>query len=55
MMKTSEFKGFYKLSPAQRLAAWSQGATPDEMQAAIDSLWNVAQWPKVGMLLSTAG
>ncbi|MEO8247799.1 MAG: MmgE/PrpD family protein [Burkholderiales bacterium] len=40
---------------AQLLAAWSQGATRDEMQRAIDALWNVAQWPKVGMLLSAVG
>ena len=36
---------------AQRLAAWSQGATEQEMRLAIDALWNVARWPKVGMLL----
>ena len=36
---------------AQRLAAWSKGATEGEMQRAIDALWNVAQWPKVGTLL----
>ncbi len=39
---------------AQRLAAWSGGATPAEMQRAIDALWNVAQWPKVGSLLVVA-
>ena len=37
---------------ARRLAAWSGGATEGEMQRAIDALWNVAQWPKVGWLLS---
>ena len=36
---------------AQRLAAWSKGASEREMTLAIDALWNVANWPKVGMLL----
>ncbi|MEO9101132.1 MAG: MmgE/PrpD family protein [Burkholderiales bacterium] len=36
---------------AQRLAAWSKGATESEMTHAIDALWSVAKWPKVGMLL----
>jgi 2-methylcitrate dehydratase PrpD len=39
---------------ALRLAAFSQGATPTEMQAAVDSLWQVAQWPRVGLLLAGA-
>jgi 2-methylcitrate dehydratase PrpD len=36
---------------ALRLAAFSGGATPVEMQAAVDALWQVAQWPRVGALL----
>ncbi len=36
---------------ALRLAAFSGGATQAEMQAAVASLWNVAQWPRVGSLL----
>jgi 2-methylcitrate dehydratase PrpD len=36
---------------ALRLAAFSGGATPVEMQAAVDALWRVAQWPRVGALL----
>ena len=36
---------------ALRLAAFSGGATPLEMQAAVDALWQVAQWPRVGTLL----
>ncbi|MBP6779283.1 MAG: MmgE/PrpD family protein [Ottowia sp.] len=39
---------------ALRLAAWSGGAQPAEMQAAIDALWNVASWPRVGRLLGQA-
>ena len=39
---------------ALRLAAFSQGATPTEMQLAVDSLWQVAQWPRVGSLLPEA-
>jgi 2-methylcitrate dehydratase PrpD len=39
---------------ALRLAAFSQGATPTEMQLAVDSLWQVALWPRVGMLLPGA-
>ncbi len=35
---------------AQRLAAWSQGATEREMALAIDALWNVVRWPTVGAL-----
>ncbi len=37
---------------AQRLAAYSGGATPVDMQVSIDALWQVASWPRVGMLLS---
>ncbi len=36
---------------ALRLAAFSGGAMPLEMQAAVDALWQVAQWPRVGALL----
>ncbi len=36
---------------ALRLAAFSGGATPLEMQAAVDALWGVAQWLRVGALL----
>jgi 2-methylcitrate dehydratase PrpD len=39
---------------ALRLAAFSGGATPLEMQAAVASLWQVAQWPRVGSLLAGA-
>jgi 2-methylcitrate dehydratase PrpD len=34
-----------------RLAAFSGGATEDEMQAALERLWHVAQAPAVGVLL----
>ena len=36
---------------ALRLAAFSGGATGAEMQAAVERLWGVAQWPRVGALL----
>ena len=36
---------------ALRLAAFSGGATPNQMQRSIDALWSVAQWPRVGALL----
>lgn len=36
---------------ALRLAAFSGGASAPEMQAALDKLWGVAQWPRVGRLL----
>ncbi len=36
---------------ALRLAAFSGGTTPAEMQAAVDALWQVVQWPRVGALL----
>ncbi|MEI8031498.1 MAG: MmgE/PrpD family protein [Comamonadaceae bacterium] len=39
---------------ALRLAAFSGGATPTEMQAAVQALWRVAQWSRVGMLLEHA-
>ena len=39
---------------ALRLAAFSGGASAAEMQAALDRLWTVAQWPRVGSLLGTA-
>ena len=39
---------------ALRLAAFSGGATPAEMQTAVDALWGVAQWPRVGALLDAA-
>jgi 2-methylcitrate dehydratase PrpD len=36
---------------ALRLASYSQGASPLEMQGAIDRLWQIAQAGKVGLLL----
>lgn len=36
---------------ALRLAAFSGGASVAEMQKAVDKLWCVAQWPRVGDLL----
>jgi len=36
---------------ALRLAAFSGAASVGEMQAAVDALWAVAQWPRVGDLL----
>ena len=36
---------------ALRLAAFSGGATPGGMRAAVDALWQVASWPRVGPLL----
>jgi len=39
---------------ALRLAAFSGGATALEMQAAVDALWGVAAWPRVGALLAPA-
>ena len=36
---------------ALRLAAWSGGATEAEMRSAIDALWRLASWPRVGRLL----
>jgi 2-methylcitrate dehydratase PrpD len=40
---------------ALRLAAWSGGAQPDEMRAAVAALWQVADWPRVGPLLAPGG
>ncbi len=37
---------------AIRLATYSGGATQAEMHQAVEALWNVAAWPKVGALLS---
>ena len=39
---------------ALRLAAFSGGATAAQMQAAVNALWNVAAWVKVGKLLGSA-
>jgi 2-methylcitrate dehydratase PrpD len=39
---------------AQRLAAFSGAATPAQLQTALDALWKVAQWPRVGALLGLA-
>lgn len=36
---------------ALRMAAFSGGATVEQMQTAVDALWEVANWPRVGMLL----
>jgi 2-methylcitrate dehydratase PrpD len=36
---------------ALRLAAFSGGASENEMRAAVERLWRVAQWPRVGALL----
>ena len=36
---------------ALRLAAWSGGASETEMRQAVDALWQVARWPRVGRLL----
>lgn len=37
---------------AMRLAAFSGGATPSEMGAAIERLWNIRKQSKIGLLLS---
>lgn len=37
---------------ALQLAAFSGGAGAEQMRAAVDRLWSVAQWPRVGMLLA---
>ena len=39
---------------ALRLAAFSNGATPAEMQQAVQRLWTVTDWPRVGALLAQA-
>lgn len=36
---------------ALQLAAFSGGASDDEMRAAVERLWQVAQWPAVPSLL----
>ena len=36
---------------ALRLAAFSGGASAAEMQSAVDALWQVAAWPRVGTIL----
>jgi len=36
---------------ALRLAAFSGGASEKEMRSAVERLWRVAQWPRVGALL----
>ena len=38
-----------------QLAAFSGGAQAAEMQVAVDALWGVADWPKVGALLGPRG
>src|SRR5450830_274957 len=38
---------------ALRLAAFSGGATAAEMQTAVEKLWGIAQWPRVGALLES--
>jgi 2-methylcitrate dehydratase PrpD len=40
---------------ALRLAAFSGGASENEMRTVIERLWRVAQWPRVGALLDAAG
>ena len=37
---------------AMRLAAFSGGASPEEMSAAIERLWNIRKQSKIGMLIS---
>ena len=37
---------------AMRLAAFSKGATPAQMTAAIDFLWNIRKQSKIGLLLT---
>jgi hypothetical protein len=39
---------------AMRLAAYSGGATPEEMSKAIDRLWNIRKQAKIGLLLPSA-
>ena len=39
---------------ALRLAAFSGAATASEMQTAVNALWGVAGWPRVGRLLEAA-
>jgi 2-methylcitrate dehydratase PrpD len=40
---------------ALRLAAFSGGATPAEMQAAVDALWAITRTARVGALLPSRG
>jgi 2-methylcitrate dehydratase PrpD len=40
---------------ALQLAAFSGGASEAEMRSAVERLWQVAQWPRVGALLAGAG
>jgi hypothetical protein len=35
-----------------QLAAFSGGATEAEMRAAVERLWHIASWPRVGALLA---
>jgi 2-methylcitrate dehydratase PrpD len=37
---------------AMQLAAFSSGASEAEMRAAVERLWNIASWPRVGALLA---
>jgi 2-methylcitrate dehydratase PrpD len=37
---------------AMRLAAFSGGATPSEMSAAVERLWNIRKQTKMGLLIS---
>ena len=37
---------------AMQLAAFSGGATEAEMRAAVERLWHIASWPRVGALLA---
>ena len=39
---------------ALRLAAFSRGASPAEMQRAVAALWSVAEWPQVSTLLGAS-
>jgi 2-methylcitrate dehydratase PrpD len=39
-------------SKAMQLAAFSSGATEVQMRAAVERLWNIASWPRVGALLA---
>jgi len=39
---------------AMRLAAFSDGASPEEMKKAIDLLWNIRKQAKIGLLLPSA-
>ena len=41
------------IAKALRLAAFSRGATAPEMQAAVDAIWDIAEWPRVNALLAS--